>query len=271
MPDDTPDDESADETLRIAMRRLGLSAHEAILYTTLVGTSSASASWLAKRCALPRSSTYTALDVLVSRGLIGFTHEGEVKRFVSLGHGALLDLLRREERLASERVALAEQLKERFERPSRSGKSPNIVTFEGQDGLKQVYLSMLARLPERATLRLLRDEFVFSPDWAFVSSADWRRQVSSLKEGKEIETRLLTNRSDEEIARSSYYGTRPSLERRFLPASLRLDRFALYVGGDVVAVMSMERGHLSGVRIDDPRVASNVAGIFDVLWVSCAP
>lgn len=260
-----PPREDPDNTLRISLKRLGLSAHESSIYAALVAHSPAQASWLAKRCELPRSSVYTALDALMDKGLIGVAYEGEVKQFVPLGHSALVEMLEQERARAEARVALAETLSAHFERP-REARIPDVMTFEGQEGLKQVYLSMMQQLPRQATLRLLRDEFLFTQEWHFVFEAPWRRRLSSLKEGKEIETRLLTNRSAEEESHLDYYRGRPGLTHRFLPASLRLSRLALYMGGDMIAVMSMEHGQLVGVRIDNRHLAENISALFDAIW-----
>src|SRR5262245_33968519 len=104
------------DTLRSSLGKLGLHHHEALVYATLLERSPASASWLARTTGLARSSVYTTLASLTGKGLVGTTHEGEVKQFVALGHEALMDLLHKEEAQAQGRVALAGTLQAEFER-----------------------------------------------------------------------------------------------------------------------------------------------------------
>jgi DNA-binding MarR family transcriptional regulator len=259
-----------DDPLRVVLGRLGLGVHEAQLYAALLERSPASASWLARRCGIARSSVYTALGTLGDKGLVGTTHEGEVKQFVAEGHSALMDLLRQEQERAAARVALGEELRGQFERlRAERAQTPQVVFFEGQEGLKRVYLSMLREQPDE--LYLLRDEFLFTPPWAFVFERPWKERVRRLKEGRHIHTRLLLNRSEEEQQRLPFYRSRPDLEPRFLPAGCRLERFALYVAGDMVAVMSLEDGNLVGIQIRSPHLAENFAALYKALWeVSCS-
>jgi DNA-binding MarR family transcriptional regulator len=253
------------DELRVSLGRLGLGHHEAMLYAALLERSPASAAWLARKCGMARSSVYTALGTLADKGLVGTTHEGEARRFVAQGHSALMDLLHQEQERAATRVALGEALRGQFERlRSEKAETPQVVFFEGQEGLKRVYLSLLRQRP--AELCLLRDEFLFTPPWAFVFDKPWKDRVRELKRAHPLHTRLLLNRSEEEQARGPFYRSRPQLEHRFLPVGFRLERFALYLAGDSVAVMSMEEGNLVGVQLDSPHLARNFAALFGALW-----
>jgi sugar-specific transcriptional regulator TrmB len=253
------------DELRVSLGRLGLGHHEALLYAALLERSPASASWLARKCGMARSSAYTALGTLADKGLVSVTHEGEVKQFVAEGHSALMDLLQQEQERAASRVALGEALRGQFERlRSEEARTPQVVFFEGQEGLKRVYLSMLRQRPRE--LYLMRDEFLFSPPWAFVFERPWKERVRKLKQGQSLRTRLLLNRSQDEERRQPFYRSRPDLEHRFLPAGCRLERFALYLAGETVAVMSMEEGNLVGVQIRSPHLAATFAALYRALW-----
>ena len=59
---------------------------------------------------------------------------------------------------------------------------------------------------------------------------------------------------------------RPHLAWRFLPEAMRVSRFAIYVLGDVVAVMSTEAPDLVGIQIANANLASNFGAIFEGLW-----
>lgn len=241
------------------------------MYAALVARSPSSASAIAKSCGLARSSVYTALAALADKGLVGTTHEGEVKQFVAEGHGALMDVLEREHERAAERVRLAGELRAHFAARSEAQAAPGVMHFEGREGLKRVYLSMLRESRTGAVMRILRDEFVWAPEWSFVFEPRWHDRVKKLKIEKSIETRLLVNRSPAERARRAFYRSRRGLELRRLPAAHRVSRFALYLAGDVAAVMSMEEASLVGIKIANPSLAASFEALFEALWSVSAP
>ncbi len=258
-----------EDPLLVSLQRLGLGRHEAAVYAVLLEQSPAGASTIAKACRLARSSVYTALGALADKGLVGTTYENEVKQFVAEGHGALMDLLHAEQERARARVLLAEGLRNQFERKRPSPEiAPGFVYFEGREGLKRVYLAMLREAPAGAVMRIVRDEFVWSPEWAFVFEARWHDRLKKLKSEKRIETMLLVNRSPIEREHAAYYRSRRALSFRHLPAAHRVARFALYLAGDVVAVMSMEEANLVGIKMKNRNLAASFGALFDALWAS---
>lgn len=258
------------DPFRVSLERLGLGRHESALYASLVARSPQGASTLARTCGLARSSAYTALASLTSRGLVGTTHAGGVKQFVAEGHAALLDAMKREEERASSRAKLAAELAPHFTRAQGEDESrlPNVVHFEGQAGLQRVYLTMLRQAPRGATMSILRDEFLWTDAWAFVRSREWRAKVRALRAERAVDTRLLVNRSRVELGKRADYRARTHLAFRYLPKSASIARFAIYVLGDIVAVMSTEDANLVGIQIANAHIASNFRSLFDLLWAT---
>lgn len=258
----------ASDPFRISLQRLGLGRHESAIYATLVERSPQGASTIARACGLARSSVYTALASLTARGLVGTTHAGAVKQFVAEGHAALLDAMKRDEERAIARAKLAAELEPHFARARGEDEArlPHVVHFEGRAGLQRVYLTMLRQAPRGATMSILRDEFVWTDAWSFVRSREWRARVRALRSERGIDTRLLVNRSRIELGQRAEYRARRHLAQRYLPARAAIDRFAIYVLGDIVAVMSTEEANLVGIQIANPHLASNFRALFEVLW-----
>jgi hypothetical protein len=113
-------------------------------------------------------------------------------------------------------------------------------------------------------MRILRDEFVYQPAWAFIFEDAWRARVKRHKLDKNLSTRILVNRSTEERRRARYYTTRRNTERRYLAKPVQ--RFGLYVLGDTAAILSLDASHLIGVRIVNRHIARNFESMFDALW-----
>ena len=253
------------DELRNTLERLGLSGHEPAVYAALLQQSPASAAWVAKQCGLSRSSVYATLGVLTGKGLVGITHKNDVQQFVAGGAAALLESLKTDAKLAEERVdraaALVDQLAKLAE---ATAQVPQIIHFEGAEGLRRIYLAMLRTAPKGAVMRILRDEFIWQPAWAFVFEEPWRARVKRYKAASELSTRLLVNRSTEERTHARYYAGRPHLERRYLPKPVA--RFGLYLVGDTAAILSLDANHLLGIRIVNRQIASNLEVMFDSLW-----
>jgi sugar-specific transcriptional regulator TrmB len=249
------------------LKQLGLTGYEASVYAALLEHSPASASFVAKKCGLSRSSVYTTLNTLMGKGLVGTTYKNEIKQFIAQDKSSLEQLLRKEEEILSEKFQAFESLRDALDRLGASALSiPQLIFFEGQEGLKKIYLSMMREAPDRSTLYLLRDEFVWRPDWDFIFKPEWMSRVRRIKSEKDIRTRLLVNDSKEERERLGTYGSRKDLDVRFLPRKYSVDRFALYVMGDTVSLLSMEHNNLVGVKMANAHFSENFRRLFDGLW-----
>ena len=256
---------SPDE-LRKRLKELGLGGHEPAVYATLL-EGPAGAAVIARRCGLSRSSVYTTLNALTGKGLVGTTHRDEVKEFVAEGPGALLELLKREEAQAQSRFKLGQALSEQLEQlGSGSSGLPQVTHFEGQQGLKRIYLAMVREAPAGASMCILRDEFIWQPEWSFIFEDEWRARVKRFKSEKRMSTRLLINPSPQERKQASWYRSRPQLERRYLAKPV--NAFGLYIVGDTAAVLSIEHHNLLGIRIANPHLAANFRLMFEGLWES---
>lgn len=255
------------EQITKQLEGLGLGVYEALVYGTLLGTSPASATFIAKKCDLSRSSVYTTLSALIAKGLVGTTYKNNVKQFIAQDEGALEQLLRKEKESLDKKFKLIESLKDTirfFERTDLQ--IPQIIFFEGQEGLKKIYLSMMRHAPNNSIRYLLRDEFVWRPEWGFIFKQDWSDMVKRLAKEKNIKTKLLVNSSKLEKGKSKYYASRNALQYRFLPEKNAVHQFALYIIGDTIAIMSMEKNNLVGIQITNNHLADNFKKNFDTVW-----
>jgi hypothetical protein len=184
---------------------------------------------------------------------------------VAGGATALLESLRTEQRIATERVASATELVDQLARlADANAQVPQVMHFEGAEGLRRIYLAMLRAAPKGAVMRIMRDEFIWQPAWAFVFEDAWRTRVKRHKIEKGLSTRLLVNRSSEERKHARFYATRKNFERRYLPKPV--ERFGLYIVGDTAAILSLDAHNLIGVRLVNRHIANNFASVFDALW-----
>ncbi|MDP3727193.1 MAG: helix-turn-helix domain-containing protein [bacterium] len=255
-------------TLEQELKTLGLGDYEARIYGVLLGASPASATYLARKCGLSRSSVYTTLAGLIAKGLVGTTYRNEVKQFIAAGQSALENMLRNERDSLEQKfrtLAGLEKLIAALPKPVRN--IPQVVFFEGQEGLKRVYLSMMRQASEGSTLYLIRDEFVWQPDWRFIFEPEWHERIRRLRTENDIRMKLLVNDSPAERRHTVHYRSRDGLEFRFLPPKSSVRQFALYCIGDTVSILSMEKNNPVGIKIVNQHLAENLKSVFEAVWV----
>ncbi|MBP6912941.1 MAG: hypothetical protein KBB86_03340 [Candidatus Pacebacteria bacterium] len=249
------------------LKKLGLGDHEALVYVQLLQASPANATHIAKKCNLSRSSVYTTLGFLIAKGLVGTTYKNDVKQFIAEDHSMLEQLLKKEKEVLDDKFKTLNILKESFQFfGSGNTNIPQVIFFEGQEGLKKIYLSMMRGAKPNSTLYLLRDEFVWQPEWKFIFESDWYNRIKKLKIEKNIHTKLLVNNSKIEKQQTKFYADKKSLDCHFLPPKNAIKQFAIYIIDDNVSIMSMEKNNLVGIKITNQHFADNFKKMFDSLW-----
>jgi len=249
------------------LKSLGLTDHEANIYSTLLSNSPASATLIAKKCNLSRSSVYTSLSSLISKGLVGTSYKNEVKQFVIEDIDALHQMVKNEE-------AVLEKKKNTLNDISLSIKAlqqgdiniPEVIVFEGQTGLKKIYTSMLHQAQPNETMMIVRDEFVWQENWQFVFKNDWHGKVKRLRQEKNVKTKLLINNSALEKTKSNYYKSRKALDYKYLSGKDKVNNFAMYIIGDTVSILSTENSNPVGIKIVNKHLADNYKALFNGLW-----
>lgn len=247
------------------LRILGLSDYEARIYETLLLASPQSATLIARKCTLSRSSVYTTLSSLTAKGLVGTTYKNDVKQFIANDFEALEELLGKEKILLERKKFAVEALKTLTPTPS-SLLVPQTIFFEGQEGLKKIYLSMMRAAKKDEVLYLIRDEFVWHKEWEFVFKDDWHSRIKRMKKEKNITTKLLINASTLEKSKSAFYKKKLGLTFKYLSKKNAVTGFAQYVLGDTIAILSMEKNNLVGIQITNRHLAENYRKLFNSLW-----
>lgn len=251
------------QNIFINLKKLGFTDHEALVYEALVQASPLSATSIAKKCNLARSSVYTTLNILISKGLVSTSFKNEVKQFVAEDFSALESLLKNEKRELDEKEKTLESMKEELQKLERNNANiPEIVVFEGQEGLKRIYLSMLRNAPKNSTLYMLRDEYVWKKEWKFIHDFEWDNLAKRIKTANNISAKLIINNSKTEKEQERYYKNKKHLIYNFLPKNAKLENFAIYIIADMVSILSMENNNLAGVKITNKNIAENFKTIF---------
>ncbi len=249
------------------LQKVGLPSYESSVYAVLLAQSPASASFIAKKCHLARSTVYTALSGLVAKGLVGTTYKNEVKQFIAEDITSIENLLKNERNKLDQRFQTLSTLKKSLPSLKKSqALVPQIIFFEGQEGLKKIYLDMMLEAPKNATLYLIRDEFVWENNWQFIFETDWHDRIARIKKEKNIQTKLLVNGSAIEQNHRQFYELKQGLSWHFFPSAGELTHFAIYILADVVCILSIENNNLIGIKIVNENIAENFKNVFTALW-----
>lgn len=247
--------------------KLGLTKNESLVYEILLVHSPANASYLAKKCGLSRSSVYTSLNLLIAKGLVATSYKNEVKQFIAKDFDAMGRLLDQEKMELEEKKDLYEKSFEEIEKLRVDWlKVPQIINFEGQEGLKGTYLNMMREAKPGSTMYVIRNEFVWDEGWQFIFEPEWHERVKKLKATKKLETKLIVNDSKEEQNKTGYYKSKKGLSVKLLPKDQALENFALYINEDALAILSFEKGNMVGVKIINKSLTENFKRIFESLW-----
>ena len=249
------------------LSELGLNHYEAGVYLTLLEHSPTSAGFVAKKLRHSRSTVYAALDKLTVKGLVGTTYKNGVKQFIAEQPKSLGEILNEEQRTVARRIELFSKMSDQLQFLSRSNTQvPNIIFFEGWESLKKIYLSMLRAAPKNSTMYIIRSEFYWTPEWTFIFGDEWHTQVKNWRTERNIITQLLINDSKEERKHLPFYKNREHTLSRFLAKDQSVKDFALYILGDTVSILSLEKNNSVGVKITNQALAENFKKIFKGLW-----
>ncbi len=250
------------------LENLGLGAHESLVYAHLLENGDATATDIARNIALARSSVYTTIATLTAKGLVGSRKTNTTTLFVASPLEAFETLLEEEKLLAQKRLALLSASKNTLTKSElmQSDAKPETITFSGQEGLKRIYLMMLREAKRGDILLMIRDEFVWEKSWQFVFGKDWHERVKRIRKEKNISAKLLVNNSATEKARRKFYTTKKHTQVRVLPKSSTQEHSALYILGNTLCILSIERNNTVGIFIRNTTMSKNMRALFHTLW-----
>ena len=125
---------------------------------------------------------------------------------------------------------------------------------------------MMRKACPGSTLFLMRDEFVWSPDWSFIFEQEWHGKIKKIKQEKNMKTKLLINDSVIEKNHASFYKKTKGLSVAKLSKKAIVNQFALYIIDDMVSILSFEKNNLVGIHMVNASIANNFKTIFELAW-----
>ncbi len=137
------------------LAKLGLTAKEQALYTSLLSLGVQPASVVARRCGFDRVSTYKHLKKLTSQGLINIHVRDGVQCFGISGSDGISSYLR-EQAASYEQLLTEVPIIDKVLRAATRGEDlpPVVQVFEGKSGIKNLFRDVLFEARQEGVLRI---------------------------------------------------------------------------------------------------------------------
>ncbi len=242
-----------------ALKKLGLTDSEILVFEALAGLGSAPAGDLARSTGLHRTNLYDILDRLGKKGLVSSVVRNNVKVFSIPEPGNLLGLLeKRKKELESARPGIMELIRDI--RPARpSSKKDRISVFQEREGLEYFYgrLEGIARSRDEILIIASSEAVLSVFNYYFLN-------LSKRLRGIKVRGRMIANRR---ILKSSVMKgimKLVDLDLRFLPSGY-VSPVAVFIFRDNVGFCNfMENPFV--ILIDDRVIAKSYRKHFAGLW-----
>lgn len=240
--------------LKSSLVSLGFSEKSAAVYLALAELGQASASDIARRCRLKRTTAYNILPELVAQGLVRATlNRGRREYFIE----DTAELRRHFEvklKTADTLLPALEQMQR------RSSPATRLISYDGEQGVRSFFQDALRHLKRGDVLRE-----IIGPQ-TFYSSLPKDIPATFVPERvrRGIHIKIIASPSEASLALAKK-AAHELRQIRFTDDRMEGFHAATLLYANRVAYISMRRG-FTGVCIEDETIASMQREIFDSLW-----
>lgn len=233
----------------------GLSKNEIAVYIALLSQGSDTASNIAEKAKLNRSTTYVQLDSLMSYGLASTFKKGKKTYFSPESPRNVKRLIDSKiKELEKERDNIEELIPELNELYSELGEAPDIKTFEGKQGLKTM---------REAVINSGASEFyvLYNADQLYRIFSESELEDFSRKRAKaDIKSHALYNKSGKSFTKK--FGTQKLVHLSEKEYKFDAD---IYVYGDKVSLAATS-GKVIGLTIQNKQIADSIRSLFQLAF-----
>jgi sugar-specific transcriptional regulator TrmB len=248
------------------LQTLGLNSSEIITYLALAELGKASASVIAKRAQIPRSTTYTAFEGLLKRGLVSIEQASEGMLYIANNPQALTRMIQEEKReselsLQAKVAAVNEimpMLNPYFKRENYS--VPKLQFFEGTSNVNNMLYDHCRAWQQ--SIACYDNIWWGYQDHHFVETyREWLDFYWATMQPDE-KICLLSNKSETEKKLKSKV-TRRSIKT--VPKQFQVSSTVWTLGEYVITIMTRQKPHYA-FQLQDSVFAANQRMTFQLLW-----
>jgi len=238
------------------LKQLGFNENKAKVYLACLELGRATASDVAKKSSLIRTTVYKILEELVSEGLVEADLTSRVKTFIVLPPVKLIALIDSKKSVAQDSLPFF------LEIFSSTKYKPKIRFYEGKEGIKKVFEDALD-VKEKIV-------YTFSPIKDLLSElgATYARHYTNKRVKNDILRKALRQISDKESSKGQweFYADDEKLKRevRFLPKSVIFSTL-IQIYDNKVSFISFEKENFAFI-IESRELSSFMKQLFNLLW-----
>lgn len=249
-------------TLESTLLHLGLSENEIKVYVATFSRSFLSASEIAKKVFLPRTTVYNVLGALGKKGLVESIIKKRTKYFTSLDPKNLitfLDLKTKE--LAKNKKDLENLLPDLVSLYNPHVSRPKLYFYEGMKGMFKTIDDTLSTTDEIIGYSSIDSWFLHPQAKKYIIEYGKKRVLEKKIKGRFIVPQTPAN----EKYITEYPGfPGPLTQVKYTPYESSLFRNELNIYGNRVMIAALDE--LFGVIIESKSIADTQRGIFNLLW-----
>lgn len=239
------------------LNQLGLYKDEAKVYLACLKLGKAYASAIAKRAGVHRVTCYNILENLSKKGLVTISNEHKTKVYQAENPETLV-------KKQAQKLQIAEKLLPDLKAiSSNQATKPTIKFIEGKEGIKNVIEDTLNTSDEILGYSNIENLVGLFKDYLHYYAEE--------RQKRKIRSRFLSPYCKlAETFLSTYF---PNDHKREFAEILYIDpkeflfENEVYIYGDKVATLSLNKNELIGVVVDSPIMAQTHRSIFNLSWL----
>ena len=240
-----------------SLQSLGLTEKEARVYLALLQLGSATPYQIAKRADIKRPTAYVIAEELVEKNIIIQTPGEEPRKYIARTPESVLE--DHEARIDSVRQMLPELKSLQKE----SGGKPNVLYFEGVNGVQQAMEFRKKELEGKEVVGFFASGADISPEMnqIFFDYNEYRKRHNIRLRGVTVDDPSVMPYVEQ------FAKEKPELDvLKLLPKGLYSARVSLEVCGEFSRIILMESAQ--ALIIDSPKFAEAMRQIFEMVWDS---
>lgn len=239
------------------LMRIGLSEKEAKVYLAALELGPAPVQKIAAKAHVNRATTYVILEGMMKKGIITIYDQGKKRYFVAEGPSALKNIISQQQKELDEKAELLKHVHSEIQSVHNALPNKPIVKFyEGKEGLKTIIQERLDSQPKTVS--------IFSPmadvQSAFTSDESEEFRMKRLE--KNVFHKVIFSVDDVQKELKFPMSDVKKIAHAELPFSCDISVF-----NDKVSI-SILKGHLSGIVIENKAVAETFQSIFELAFRS---
>lgn len=237
--------------IRYAIEQLGYSPHEVRVYLAALELGGSTATDIAEKAKMPRTTVNLTIDSLHRKGLLDAYLQHRRKIWTAVHPNKLLIRLKEHE------AALRTVLPELQSLHRDTDTKPAVRTYSGAEEIRQIMNDILETKHHLSAIHLW-------DEWVALLGRGYMDDFIETRVRQNIRTRLLVPKTKTSLALKEKDAKELRITQ-FLPDGVTIDN-SNFIYGNKVAIISVKSKQPVGILIEDEDISHTMRVFFDSLW-----